>query len=83
MRIPRGEDRLRIIEFGFKDVKGKDQIDVKQEISQSQLDLAKTDAFSYMKDTILLKDKCAYVLYDWQYDTKETGLKKELVFIMW
>lgn len=84
MRIPKEkDDRLRLITFKFKDINGKEQIDVDEKVFQSQLDECNLDAFSYMKKNMLQEQDCNYVLYDWQYDTKETSLKKELVFIMW
>lgn len=75
------EHRIRILQFGFCDVNGKKQIDVKQKITQK--DLNGEDAFTYLRDKVLMEKECTYVLYDFHCETKDTGCKKELVFIMW
>lgn len=82
MKITKDNDqRIRILKFGFCDVNGKNQIDVAKKITQKCL--AGEDAFTFLRDKVLLEAECTYVLYDCHYETKDTGCKKELVFIMW
>lgn len=90
MRLAKdNEDKLRILRFGFCDVidpntgKKESQIDVVKKVTQKDLDENQEDAFSYMRNNILLDSHCAYVLYDCKYDTKETGSKAEMMFLMW
>lgn len=82
MKIAKDNDqRIRILKFGFCDVKGKNQIDVLKKVTQKDLD--GEDAFTYLRDQMLKEKECTYVLYDFHCETKDTGSKKELVFIMW
>lgn len=90
MRLSKdNEEKLRILRFGFcevndaKSCKKETQIDVVSRITQKELDEMQEDAFSYMTKKIFLDCNCAYVLYDCKYDTKETGSKAEMVFLMW
>lgn len=82
MKLAKDNDqRLRILQFGFCMVGDKKQIDVVKKVTQK--DLVGEDAFTYMRDNMLKEKECTYVLYDCHYETKDTGSKKELVFIMW
>lgn len=82
MKIAKDNDqRIRILKFGFCDVDGKKQIDVKEKVTQGCL--AGKDAFTFLRDSVLKEKECTYVLYDFHCETKDTGCKKELVFIMW
>lgn len=90
MRLSKDNDeKLRILRFGFcdgfnpKDGKKETQIDVIKRVTQKDLDDANKDAFAYMKEHMLQQGDCAYVLYDCKYETKDTGCKAEMLFLMW
>lgn len=90
MRLSKDNDeRIRILRFGFCDKinpvddKKETQIDVVKRVTQKDLDDANMDAFAYMKLEMFRQDDCAYVLYDCKFETKDTGGKAEMLFLMW
>lgn len=45
-------------------------------------DLDGKDVYQFFL-SLLKPDECRYLLYDCHYSTNETGIKEELVFVMW
>lgn len=87
MRHSKEEDKLRILKFGFcdleKDGKKSTHIDVVERITQKDLDEKNVDGHTYMTKNMLKEDECTYVLYDCKYETKDTGQRSEMFFVMW
>ncbi|KAM3605744.1 uncharacterized protein V6R79_003902 [Siganus canaliculatus] len=69
-------DRIRLLRFGFNE---EGNIDVME--CYKEKDLGEKDAFLILQK-MTAETECCYLLYDCNYETKETK-KNELIFMFW
>lgn len=77
MKLKKTTGPVRLAVFDFKG----EYIDVDEIVTQDNINEKQMDCYKYFI-SLLTPDKCRYILYDCQYETKELG-KDGLVFVMW